>query len=72
MNEEKMTQNIIELETKLSFQENTIQELSDALTAQQERISYLDARISVLTKKLEIATPSIIAEESEETLPPHY
>lgn len=72
MNEDKMVLSIVELETKLSFQENTIQELNDALMAQQQRISYLDAKIGLLTKKLEVVSPSIIAAESEESPPPHY
>lgn len=72
MNEDKMVLSIVELETKLSFQENTIQELNDALMAQQQRILYLDAKIGLLTKKLEVVSPSIIAAESEESPPPHY
>lgn len=72
MNEDKMVLSIVELETKLSFQENTIQELNDALMAQQQRILYLDAKIGLLAKKLEVVSPSIIAAESEESPPPHY
>lgn len=68
----EIKQDIIELETKLSFHEHTIQELSDALMAQQERILKLETVISILKKKLEVVTPSIMAEEAEETPPPHY
>ena len=72
MKEIKIKQDIIELEMKLSFQEHVIQELNDALLAQQERMIHLESVVSVLTKKLEMVTPSIMAAESEETPPPHY
>ena len=72
MTEMMIKQDIIELETKLSFHEHTIQELNDALMAQQDRISNLETVISILQKRLEVITPSITASESEETPPPHY
>ena len=58
------------LETKLAFQEDALQELSDALVAQQARMYRLEARIELLTEQLAHQAES--GGGSSEQPPPHY
>ena len=57
------------LETKLAFQEEALQQLSDVLVAQQGRIDRLEARLVLLTEQLrERAEQNAEPDEP----PPHY
>lgn len=58
------------LETKVAFQEDTIQQLNDALVAQQQRIDQLEVLLRVLAEQLRTAQEP--AEELVEPPPPHY
>ncbi len=57
------------LETKLAFQEDTVQQLSDALVAQQSRLDRLQARIEMLTEQLRAGDEG---DGPPEPPPPHY
>lgn len=57
------------LETKLAFQEDAVQQLSDALVAQQGRLDRLEARIEMLTEQLRRGDDG---DEPPEPPPPHY
>jgi SlyX protein len=67
-----MNDRIVELETKVSFQEQAINELSDALAAQQRQIEILEKGLRELHAQFTAALPSLVASEAEETPPPHY
>lgn len=57
------------METRLAFQEHTLQELSDALIAQQTRMDRLEARLALLAEQV----PSGPEEgEGAPEPPPHY
>lgn len=72
MNQTSLEQRIIELESKLAFQEHTIQELNDIVTSQQKEISLFNQKLQLLRSQLTQLMPSNIASSSEETPPPHY
>ncbi len=64
---------IIELETKIQFQDDVIQKLDDELVQQNELIDVLTRRLSLIESKVkDLAVdrdnPSTIADEK----PPHY
>ena len=61
-----------ELETKVAFQENTIEQLNQALIEQQFIIDKMQLQLRYLAQKLKDVQPSNIATQSEETPPPHY
>lgn len=63
---------ITELETKIAFQEHTIETLNDALYAQQKQIHELQYQMTHIRNKLKQIPTSQMADESEETPPPHY
>lgn len=59
------------METKLAFQEDALQQLSDALVAQQGRIDRLEARLALLAEQIEgQGEPG--AGHADEPPPPHY
>lgn len=63
---------IEQLQMKVAFQEHTIEELNDALTAQQYQIEKMQVQLKHLMDKITNLEPSSIAKLSEETPPPHY
>jgi len=48
-----MEERLIELETKLSFQDKTLQELIDIITAQQKQIDQLNKYIATIAGHLQ-------------------
>lgn len=71
-NTEQLLANLTELETKVTFQEMTIEELNQALIQQQFAIDKLQIQIKHLAEKLANSKQSNIASQAEETPPPHY
>ncbi|ELR63911.1 Protein slyX [Photobacterium marinum] len=69
---EKLQAQIDELEMKQAFQDQTIEELNQALTAQQFLIDKLQTQMKFMVGKVKGMEPSNLASESEETPPPHY
>lgn len=63
---------IAELETKLAFQEHTIEALNEALSSQQMQIDKMQYQLRHVIDKIKGMEPSNIAKMSEETPPPHY
>jgi SlyX protein len=69
MNEERL----VEVETKIAFQEQTIKDLSDVLYEQQQKLERLDSICDALVKRvkeLSEFTPGIDAPANDK--PPHY
>lgn len=69
---EKLQAQVDELEMKQAFQEQTIDELNQALTQQQFVIDKMQTQMQFLVGKVKGIAPSNMASESEETPPPHY
>lgn len=63
---------IAELQTKIAFQEHTIEELNEALSDQQILIEKMHFQLRHVIDKVKGMEPSNIAKLSEETPPPHY
>lgn len=71
-NSTKIRDYLVELETKLAFQEQTIEELNQALIEQQFALDKLQLQVRHLAEKLQGAVGSQVASRAEETPPPHY
>ncbi|MGF1737899.1 SlyX family protein [Photobacterium lutimaris] len=69
---EQLQARIDELEMKQAFQEQTIEELNQALTEQQFLIDKMQTQLKFMVGKVKGIEPSNMASESEETPPPHY
>lgn len=65
-------QRLIELETRLTFQEHTQQALNVVVTRQQQQIDALVREIETLKDRLRAAAPSPVGPLEDEKPPPHY
>jgi len=63
---------LVDLEIRLTHQEAALQQLSDALVAQQKLIDGLTAANVALKQQMAAQAQFNIANASEEDRPPHY
>jgi len=69
---ENLQQQVYELESKLAFQEDTLQALNNELLEHQRRIEKLQRHVLFLAEKLQGSIDSGILRTDEEPPPPHY
>ncbi|MDB1122802.1 SlyX family protein [Vibrio algarum] len=69
---QELQQRIEDLEYKAAFQEQTIDELNDALSQQQLLITKMQDQMKYVVGKVKNMDSSNLADASEETPPPHY
>ena len=67
-----MDDRLIELESRVAFQEHTLQELNDVIVRQQREIDALRRELEALRAQLKTLAPALVAGRGEETPPPHY
>lgn len=63
---------IIELETKLVFQDETINELNNVITDQQLQLDQLREEIRILNLRITSMAESVVNPNEKEPPPPHY
>lgn len=71
-NQQILEDRIAELEMKIAFQEQLLDELNQALVQQQFDMDKIQLQLRHLAGKLKDMQPSNIASQAEETPPPHY
>lgn len=62
---------VVELETRLAFQDDTIQALNDVVVTQQRQMERLQAQMAALIKRQEEMAPPDDG-FGEDSPPPHY
>lgn len=65
-------QRLVELETRLAFQEHAVQELSDALAEARLEVARNAERLRQAMHDLKLARGDLLADPSSEPPPPHY
>lgn len=71
---EQIQEQLIDIETKLQFQEDTIQQLDKVIVQQQTAIKELSRRLELLEKKAQEPNASTDASShsDHDEKPPHY
>lgn len=72
MSQKDLETRLDELETRLAFQDDVINTLSEQVAKQEMDIRELWEAKRLLHKQLKDVSPSNIKSEQEETPPPHY
>ncbi len=67
-----MDERITDIEIQLMHQENTIQQLNEVITVQQQAIEKMQSDIRRIMEHLRSISPSVVRDASEEEPPPHY
>lgn len=66
----ELSERLETLETRIAFQDETIEELNSTITAQWRQIDLLTRKLELLEEQ--VRSGSYIADPSTEAPPPHY
>jgi len=72
MTDPALEQRLVELETRLAFQEHAIGELSDALADARLEVARLAELLRQALEDLKLARGDLLADPASEPPPPHY
>ena len=70
--EAAMTDDLIELQTRISFQGDTLQQLNDVIVRQQQEIDELNRQLVVLKQSVKQINDQSSGSAGHEAPPPHY
>lgn len=70
MGEKELSERIDALESRLAYQDQTIEQLNETITAQWKQIDALTRQLAALTERLQEAEAGSPAPANER--PPHY
>ena len=61
-----------EIEVKLAFQEQSLQELSDVVYRQERSLEAIEERLAIISERLSQVLESVPDATPEDPPPPHY
>jgi SlyX protein len=67
-----MEQRLIDLESRVAFQDDALEQLNRVVHEQQLQIDHLRAELDTVKQQLRAVAPTLVAGRDEETPPPHY
>jgi SlyX protein len=67
-----MNERLTELEVRVAFQDQTIQDLNEVVTRQQREIDRLVKELETVKSLLAGLAPSMVIPQEDEKPPPHY
>ena len=67
-----MEDRIVELETRLAFQESMLQDLNGVVARQQQEILSLRRDLEAVRAQLRALAPGLVENRRDEPPPPHY
>ena len=67
-----MNERLTELEVRVAFQDQTIQDLNEGVTRQQREIDRLVRELEAVKSRLAGLAPSMVIPQEDEKPPPHY
>lgn len=69
---EKCQQTIENLEMRIAFQDDTIEQLNQVVCGLQDEMGELKFKLSFLTDKMKNFAPSDSTDQNVQEIPPHY
>jgi SlyX protein len=70
---ETIEQRLVELETKLAYQDDTVLALNDVVTRQQNQIDQLETTVKHLVARVQrLAAQAEASDPAVQEIPPHY
>jgi len=69
MKKSKLEKRVVELETRIAFQEDTLNKLDEVLVHQQRGIDRVTRRVEMLVEQVQQLIPG---NEEDDEPPPHY
>jgi SlyX protein len=72
MGEKELSERIDALESRLAYQDQTIEQLNETITAQWKQIDALTRQLTTLSERLQEAEANTPASATANERPPHY
>jgi SlyX protein len=67
-----MEERFIDLETRLVYQERTIEELNEVIIRQQGQIDVLEEKLAAIVNHIRESASPVTGDAGDEPPPPHY
>lgn len=67
-----MHDDIVDLQTRVAFQDGVLEQLNQVVTSQQTQIERLENQVKSLKSQLESLQHSQLVQQGDEPPPPHY
>ncbi len=68
----EMDERFVDLETRLTYQERTLEELNEVVTRQQDQIDLLTEQLAAIVSHLRDSASPVDGSSEDEPPPPHY
>ncbi|WP_246037031.1 SlyX family protein [Thalassotalea litorea] len=68
----QLNQRLDNLETRLAFQDDVIDQLNHEISVHQQKIKDLNEQLHLIGQKVRDMNTSVVGRDEDETPPPHY